>query len=87
MEGGLGSPPAMWRIADGGGIEQRDSSFLHQRTHTPDPKRHLGMAEGLRLSAQDISSLRRTVKTLFGLRAPVGVILKKLSPYRRTAFR
>jgi hypothetical protein len=34
---GLGSTSAMWRIADGGGIEQRDSGFLHQRTHTLDP--------------------------------------------------
>ena len=29
----------MWRIADGGGIEQPDGSFLHQRIHTPDPLR------------------------------------------------
>jgi hypothetical protein len=28
----------MWRIADSGGIEQSDGSFLHQRTHTPDPE-------------------------------------------------
>jgi hypothetical protein len=27
----------MWPIADGGGIEQPDGSFLHQRTHTSDP--------------------------------------------------
>jgi len=27
----------MWWIADDGGIEQSDGSFLHQRTHTPDP--------------------------------------------------
>jgi hypothetical protein len=35
--GGLGSTSAMWRIADGGGIEQPDGSFLHQQIHTPDP--------------------------------------------------
>jgi hypothetical protein len=29
----------MRRIADGGGIEQPDGSFLHQRIHTPDPER------------------------------------------------
>jgi len=28
----------MWGIADGGGVEQLDGSFLHQRTHTPDPE-------------------------------------------------
>ncbi|WP_165095021.1 MULTISPECIES: hypothetical protein [unclassified Caballeronia] len=28
----------MWRIADSGGIEQPGGSFLHQRTHAPDPK-------------------------------------------------
>jgi hypothetical protein len=28
----------MWRIANGDGIEQPDGSFLHQRTHTPDPE-------------------------------------------------
>jgi hypothetical protein len=27
----------MWRIADGGGIEQRGRSFLHQRTYTLSP--------------------------------------------------
>jgi hypothetical protein len=27
----------MWLIADSGGIEQSDGSFLHQRTHTPNP--------------------------------------------------
>jgi hypothetical protein len=27
----------MLRIADGGGSEQPDGSFLDQRTHTPDP--------------------------------------------------
>jgi len=27
----------MGRIADGRGVEQPDGSFLHQRTHTPDP--------------------------------------------------
>jgi hypothetical protein len=28
----------MSRIADGGGIEQPDGSFLHQRIHPPDPQ-------------------------------------------------
>jgi hypothetical protein len=37
--GGSGSTSAMRRIADSGGIEQSDGSFLHQRTHTPDPER------------------------------------------------
>jgi hypothetical protein len=32
-----GSTSAMRRIADSGGIEQRNGSFLHQRTHAPDP--------------------------------------------------
>jgi len=27
----------MWQIADGGGVEQLDGSFLHQRTHTTAP--------------------------------------------------
>jgi len=36
--GGLGSMSSMWRIADGGGVEQLDGSFLHQRTHTTDPE-------------------------------------------------
>jgi hypothetical protein len=35
---GPGSTSAMWRTADDGGIEQLDGSFLHSRTHTPDPK-------------------------------------------------
>jgi len=29
----------MWRIADGGGVEQLDGGFLHQRTHAPNPLR------------------------------------------------
>lgn len=36
--GGLGSTSAIWRIADYGGIEHPDGSFLHQRTHTPGPE-------------------------------------------------
>jgi hypothetical protein len=28
----------MWRIADSDGIVQPNVSFVHQRTHTPDPK-------------------------------------------------
>jgi len=43
--GGLGSTSAMWRIADSGGIEQPDGSFLHRRTHTPDPKQPLGLVK------------------------------------------
>lgn len=39
--GGLGSRSAMSRIAEGGGIEQPNVSFLHQRTHTPDPNASL----------------------------------------------
>jgi hypothetical protein len=35
--GGQSSASATWRIADDGGIEQPDGSFLHRRTHTPDP--------------------------------------------------
>jgi len=31
----------MWRIADGGGVEQPDGSFLHQRTHAPDPEQSI----------------------------------------------
>jgi hypothetical protein len=46
---GLGSTSAMSRIADGGGIEQPDGSFLHQRIHTPDRRRVKTRAEsGLR---------------------------------------
>jgi len=33
--GGLGSTSAMWRVVDGGGVEQLGDSFLHQRTHIP----------------------------------------------------
>jgi hypothetical protein len=36
--GGLGSTSAMWWIADGGGIEQPDGSFLHRRTRSLDPQ-------------------------------------------------
>jgi hypothetical protein len=42
--GGSASTSAMWRIADSGGIEQSDGSFLHQRTHTPDPEPSFGHA-------------------------------------------
>ncbi|SFU26462.1 hypothetical protein SAMN05192563_105610 [Paraburkholderia aspalathi] len=35
--GGPGSMSAMSWIADGGGIQQSDGSFLRSRTHTPDP--------------------------------------------------
>jgi hypothetical protein len=37
--GGSGSTSAMSWTADSGGIEQSNGSFLHQRTHTPDPQR------------------------------------------------
>jgi hypothetical protein len=33
----LGSTSAMRAFADGGDVEQREGSFLHQRTHTFDP--------------------------------------------------
>jgi len=36
--GRAGSTSVMWRIADGGGVEQLDGSFLYQRTHTLDPQ-------------------------------------------------
>jgi hypothetical protein len=42
----------MWRIADGGGIEQPDGSFLHQRIHTPDPEQLFGMPRYQRLFAK-----------------------------------
>ncbi|MGF6870854.1 hypothetical protein OKW35_000308 [Paraburkholderia sp. MM5477-R1] len=42
---GLSSASAMRRIADDGGIEQPDGSFLHPRTHTPDPHRPFGPEE------------------------------------------
>jgi hypothetical protein len=35
----------MWRIADDGGIEQPDGSFLHQQTHAPDPQRSFAIPE------------------------------------------
>ena len=39
--GRAGSTSVMWRIADGGGVEQLDGSFLYQRTHTLDPDRSI----------------------------------------------
>jgi hypothetical protein len=39
----------MWLIADSGGIEQSDGSFLHQRTHTPDPELPFEIAPPQRL--------------------------------------
>lgn len=42
--GALDFTSAMWRIADGGGTVQLNGSFLHLRTHTPDPERTLGIA-------------------------------------------
>ena len=43
---GLGSTSAIrLRIADGAGVEQPGGSFLHQRTHTPDPLLPVKVAE------------------------------------------
>jgi hypothetical protein len=36
----------MWWFADGGGVEQPDGSFLHLRTHTPDPKPPYSLSVG-----------------------------------------
>jgi len=46
----------MWRIADGGGVDQPYDSFLHQRTHTPDPERTINDALRERL----VSTAERT---------------------------
>jgi hypothetical protein len=76
-----GSTSAMWRIADDGGIEQPDGSFLHQRTHTPDPHRHFDRARlalrrtssAVRQSSQTqfkVSASRALVTPLFSLAFP-----------------
>jgi hypothetical protein len=54
---GMGSTPAMWRIAGRGGIEQPDGGFLYQRTYTPDAK------QNYKVSKSKAESSRPTVET------------------------
>jgi hypothetical protein len=53
----------MRRIADDVGIEQPGGSFLHQRTHTPDPERSVEPSE---LQRQVSESSSRSVRPFTG---------------------
>jgi hypothetical protein len=54
----------MWWFADGGGVEQPDGSFLHLRTHTPDP--FPSVSEFLRTSPTYSKAAKRCVSGVFG---------------------
>jgi hypothetical protein len=67
--GRSGSTSAMWRITDRGSVEQSNGSFLHQRTHTPDPLRPLNPAP---LQWQ-LPRVQRSSARLFSGRIPAKV--------------